>query len=69
MEERRLPGKFDAGGAGVYGRALPHLFRASSCVPMERALSQEGGERERISVEREGQCRKVVSMQKERTML
>jgi hypothetical protein len=34
-----------------------------------RALSQEGGEGERISVEREGQCRKVVSMRKERTML
>jgi hypothetical protein len=68
MDEEEALEKFDAGGAGVYGRALPHPLRATSCVPME-ALSQEGGERARISVEREGQCRKVVSMQKERTML
>ena len=68
MEERRLLGSLTREEPECTVGLLPHLSRASSCVPME-ALSQEGGERERISVEREGQCRKVVSMQKERTML
>ena len=68
MEERRLLGSLTreepACTVGLFPTPEGVLLRAHG-----GALSQEGGERGRISVEREGQCRKVMSMEKERTML
>ena len=64
MEERRLPGSLTREEPECRFGLLPHLLRALCCVPSEEGLSQEGGRAERILVEREGQCRKVVSMRK-----